>query len=176
MSWNWSKPVIIKIDGSRPFKWGTTCPNRTTKTTKSYPKCWPFKWQVWTFLTLCSAIVATSRNVWAWKILLSGISESDYAELPFPEMWVREFYVQTWLWNIVNLRTFCEQTWLCFSICRIFRILHIHTATVDWPVSPPSVRSERNVTQRDRLTPFVHVCGVAPPQCIDLSIKKFWCP
>ena len=42
------------------------------------------------------------------------------------------------------------------------------------PTTHPTGRAEQG--PEGRLTPFVHVWGVAPPQCIDLWTAKFWCP
>ena len=103
MSWNWSKTVIIKIDGSRAFKLGIICINLYINkymnlNNKKLPKLIPssdFSYarskHFWHFVLL---VLASSRNIW-----LYGISESDNAELPFPEMWVHGFET-LWIWAL----------------------------------------------------------------------------
>ena len=41
------------------------------------------------------------------------------------------------------------------------------------PATRPTVRAKQG--PEGRLIPFVHVWGVAPPQCINFYTKKFWC-
>ena len=80
--WNWSKTAIIKISRPRAFKWGITCPNSTTRTTKPFLiDCWCCRMRVGVRAAVSIDIVQNSMSMVLYTVvfqLQNGRSCSHY--------------------------------------------------------------------------------------------------